>query len=409
MDSSVNQRRLRPFVALEVSALTSGMGNGVVMVAFPWLALELTGSPTAAGVMSAITALPLLLSLVFSGVAVDMLGRRRVAIVADVVSLVSVALVPVLGSLIGLSFPLLVVLSMLGAVVDPGGITAREAMLPEAARAARMSLDKANGIHEAVWSAAALVGAGVGGFALAAIGGERTLLIPAVLFIIGICAMALVAVPGSGRPSRAPDLGSVWPQTLAGLRFLWREPVLRAMAILGAVAMGCWLPIEGIVLPTYFQEIGRPDLLGLTVVALGVGAVAGTLAFVAFGARFRRRPLYLGCLIVSGAGVVGMALIPPFPVFLALCVVAGFAYGPLGPMVNTEMQSRAPDDMRGRVVGLMVATDQIGGPITYFLIGPLITGLGVTTAFLIMAIGVFVLALASVAVRPLRQMGQSPA
>ncbi len=397
-------RRLLPFVALEVSALTSGMGNGVVMVAFPWLALELTGSPTAAGVMSAITALPLLVSLVFSGVGVDMFGRRRVAIGADAISLVAVALVPVLGMLVGLSFPLLVLLSVLGAVVDPAGITAREAMLPEAAGAAQMPLQRANGIHEAVWSAATLVGAGVGGFALAEIGGERTLWLPAGLFVLGIVAMALVTVPGSGRPATRPDVRQAWPQTVAGVRFVWREPVLRAIALLGAVVVGFWLPIEGIVLPTYFQDIGRPDLLGVTVVVLGVGAVVGTLAFVAFGQRLPRRALYVSSMTVSGAAVVGMALVPPFPIFLGLCLLAGVAYGPIGPLVNTEMQERAPNEMRGRVVGLMVATDQLGGPLTYFLIGPLITALGVTSAFLIMACGVFALSLSAVFVRSLRQM-----
>ena len=121
-------------MALEVSTLASGLGNGVVMVAFPWLALEITGSATAAGVMSAITTLPMLVSLIFSGVGVDMFGRRRVAIAADAISLASVALVPIVGYFFGLSFGILVLLSVLGAVVDPAGITAREAMLPEAAR-----------------------------------------------------------------------------------------------------------------------------------------------------------------------------------------------------------------------------------------------------------------------------------
>lgn len=399
------ERRLLPFIALEFSALTSGMGNGVVMVAFPWLALELTGSATAAGVMSGITALPLLVSLILSGVGVDLIGRRRVAIGADVISLLSVALVPALGALIGLSFPLLVVLSVLGAVVDPAGITARETMVPEAARVARIPLARANGIHEAIWSAAALVGAGVGGFALVEFGGERALLIPAGLFAVGIVTMALVAVPGSQRPGTRAEVRAVWPQTLAGVRFLWREPVLRTIALLGAISMGFWLPIEGIVLPSYFSEIGRPDLLGITVMALGAGAVAGTLTFVGIGDRLPRRWLYVGATIGSAAAVVGMALVPPFPVFITLCVVAGFAYGPIGPIVNTEMQARAPESMRGRVVGLMVASDNIGGPLTYFLIGPLIAAQGVTTAFLVMACGVFLVALMSLFLRPLRSMG----
>ena len=402
------KRSLVPFLALEVSTLTSGMGNGVVMVAFPWLALEITGSATAAGTMSAITTVPMLFSLVFSGVGVDLLGRRVVAIAADVISLVSVALVPILGYAFGLSFPLLVLLSVLGAVVDPAGITAREAMLPEAARTANWTLDRVNGIHEAVWGAAYLVGAGVGGFALGVWGGETALWIPAGLFVIGILAMLLVKVPGSSRPAPKPSLSTVWPSTKEGLRWLWGNQVLRAIAILSAIIVGFWLPIEGIILPTYFQSIEAPEKLGLTVVALGVGTVVGTLAYAAVGSRLKRRPTYIASLIVSAAAVLGMAFLPPFGIFIPLCFIAGFASGPIGPMVNTEMQERAPDKLRGRVVGLLVATDHIGGPLTYFIIGPLIQNLGVDSAFLLMACGVLAVALSSLFVRSLRQMDAPP-
>ena len=152
------------------------------------------------------------------------------------------------------------------------------------------------------------------------------------------------------------------------------------------------MPIEGIVLPTYFQMIDAPEKLGITVVALGLGGVAGTLAFVAFGSRFRRRPMYVGSLLISTAAVLGMALLPPFPILVALCVIAGFAYGPIGPLVNTEMQERAPDNMRGRVVGLIV--------------GPLIQNLGVDSAFLLMACAVFAVAVSSIFVKSLKQMDE---
>ena len=52
---------------------------------------------------------------------------------------------------------------MAGAVFDPAGAGAREAMLPEAAESAGLSLPRANGIHEAIWGAAFLLGPGLGG------------------------------------------------------------------------------------------------------------------------------------------------------------------------------------------------------------------------------------------------------
>ena len=49
---------LLPVVLLEAANLVSGLGNAVVMLAFPWLVLEATGSAAAAGAVAAISALP---------------------------------------------------------------------------------------------------------------------------------------------------------------------------------------------------------------------------------------------------------------------------------------------------------------------------------------------------------------
>ena len=61
-------------------------------------------------------------------------------------------------------------LAVIGAFFDPAGITARESMLPEAARAAGLPLERANGMHEAIWGVAYLVGPGVGGLLIAVVG-----------------------------------------------------------------------------------------------------------------------------------------------------------------------------------------------------------------------------------------------
>ncbi len=101
---NTNGRHLAPFAALEAATALSGAANGVSMVAFPWLVLELTGSASSAAAVGAITLVPLLLTSLVSGTLVDILGRRRVSVVSDLLSLVSVAAIPILSALVGLSF-----------------------------------------------------------------------------------------------------------------------------------------------------------------------------------------------------------------------------------------------------------------------------------------------------------------
>lgn len=377
-----------PFVALEAATLVSGTSNGITMIVFPWLVLELTGSPTAAGAIAAITALPLVVSFLFAGVAVDMLGRRRVAVVSDVLSMVSVALVPILDATVGLTFWLLAGLAVLGAVFDPAGISAREAMLPEAAEEAGLPLERANGIHEAIWGVAYLIGPGVGGLAIGVLGAAATYWLSTALFAMAALIMLLVRIPGAGRPAEHARPTGVWRSTREGVAFAWQDRVLRTVGLMGMVIVGFWLPIEGVVFPVYFQAAGQPERLGAMVMALSLGGIAGALLYGAAGHRVSRRMAFLSCMTGAGLMVVGLAVLPPFGVLLAVGLAAGLLYGPVGPIENLMIQRRTPDVLRGRIVGLLTSAAYVAGPLGYAVAGPLIEQVGLGTAFRAMALGV---------------------
>lgn len=393
-----------PFVALESATVLSGMANGVSMIAFPWLVLELTGSASAAGALAAITAVPLLFSFLFAGVVVDIVGRRKVAVVSDLLSMVSVAAVPLLDGIVGLTFALLAALAVLGAVFDPAGISARESMLPEAAGAARLPLERANGIHEAVWGAAYLLGPGIGGLAIGFFGAATTFLVSAVMFALGAAVMFAVRVPGSGRLPDHERPSGVWVSTREGIAFVWRDRVLRAVGLVSMVIVGFWLPIEGVVFPVYFQAAGDPQRLGITVMALSLGGIIGALLYGVIGPRVGRRRAFVVSMSATGAGVVGMAFLPPFPVLLIFGFAAGLMYGPVGPLVNLMIQQRTPSAMRGRVVGLLTSAAYISGPLGYIVAGPLIENIGLQPAFMIMAVGVLAVGVWSIFMPSLRGM-----
>ncbi len=366
----------------------SGTANGISMIAFPWLVLELTGSASAAGVLGAITALPLLVSFLFAGVFVDIVGRRKVAVVSDLLSMTSVALVPILGTWFDLTFWPLAALAVLGAVFDPAGISARESMLPEAARTAGLGLERANGIHEAIWGAAYLIGPGVGGLAIGFFGASTTFWLSAAMFALGALIMFLVRVPGAGRPPEHERPSGVWASTVEGVRFVWNDRVLRAVALVSMVIVGFWLPVEGVVLPVYFEDLGQPQRLGVTVMALSAGGIVGALLYGAVGSRFSRRLAFVSAMTGAGLAVLGMAALPAYALLLVFAVLAGLFYGPVGPLVNLMIQHRSPPVMRGRVVGLLTSAAYVSGPIGYLISGPMVEFLGLQQAFLIMAVGV---------------------
>jgi MFS family permease len=395
-------RSWRPFVVLESTAVLAGTANGITMVAFPWLVLETTGDASLTALLAAVTAVPLLLSMLFTGVVVDMVGRRRVAIASDVLSMLSVALVPVLAATVGLNFALLLVVALLGAVFDPAGITARETMLPEAARRAGLPLERANGIHESAYGFAFLLGPGIGGVLIGVVGTTATFWATAAAFAASALLMATTRMPGGGRRASEDRPHGIWVSTREGLSFLWRDRVLRTVAITMSLLVAVWLPIEGVVLPVVFNEVDSPARLGFLITAMSTGGVVGALLYAAVGGRFSRRWAYVASLIGCAIPVVLMSFLPAYPVMLVLGFLTGLFFGAVNPITNLAMQNRTPEVLRGRVVGAMGSATYAAGPIGYLVAGPLIDAWGAQEVFLALTLLLLAVSVATMFLPSLR-------
>src|SRR6476620_5414220 len=165
-----------PLDTILFAALLAGAGNGITIVAFPWLVLQRNGSALDASIVAMAGTIPLLVATLIAGAAVDYLGRKRVSVVRATLSALSVAAVPLLALTFGVHVvhvAVLAGLAALGALFDQAGTTARETMLPEAAQRAGWTLDHANSVYEAVFNLSYIVGPGVGGLMIATLGGRR--------------------------------------------------------------------------------------------------------------------------------------------------------------------------------------------------------------------------------------------
>ncbi|MET0825665.1 MAG: MFS transporter [Acidimicrobiales bacterium] len=398
----------RSFLLLEAATLVSGVGNGVAMVALPWLALEATGSASAAGIVATAAALPLIAASLVSGTVVDSFGRRRTAVVSDLLSLIAVAAIPIADATVGLSLGLLIVFAALGAAFDPAGITARETLLPAAAHGAGWGLERANSVHEAVWNVAFLVGPGIGGLLIATVGAASTLWVTAAGFALSLALTSRIRVPGAGIPEAHVRPEGFWTGTLEGLRFIRHEPLLRTTALLSMAIVALYLPVEGVILPTYFNEQGQPARLGTVLMALSLGGIAGSLAYGKWGTRLRRRTAFVLAIVGVGVPLFGMALLPPFTVMVLFATIAGFLYGPIAPLENYAMQTRTPEELRGRAFGVLTSAAYAAGPVGYLLVGPLVEALGLRPAFILLSAGLVLVTLAAIPARSLHLLDEPP-
>src|SRR2546423_3354513 len=124
-----------PLFLILFAALMAGAGNGISIVALPWLVLQRNGSALNASIVAMAGTLPLLAATLIAGAAVDYLGRRRVSMISDALSALSVAAVPVLALTFGVDVINVAVLagaSALGAFFLPARGTGPPTVRPAA-------------------------------------------------------------------------------------------------------------------------------------------------------------------------------------------------------------------------------------------------------------------------------------
>jgi H+ antiporter protein len=379
--------------------LVAAAGNGISIVAFPWLVLQRDGSALDASIVAGAASLPLLFSTLLAGTAVDFLGRKRISIISDLLSGATVAAVPLLAMLFGVSVvnvAVLAVLAALGALFDPAGITARESMLPEAASRAGWTLDRTNGLYEAVFNVAYIAGPGLGGLLIATIGGINTMWVTAATFALSIVAVSLLRLEGAGPPTVEERPDGVWSGMVEGLRFVWNLKVLRTLALIDLAMTGLYLPMESVLFPKYFTDRNAPAHLGWVLMALSIGGLVGALAYPLLVRQMSRRVILLIATLTLGLCTAAFSVLPPLAVILLLCALVGLVYGPIAPIYNYVMQTKSPAALRGRVVGVMTSLAYAAGPLGFMLAGPLADAFGLKVTFLALAIPMILIGLASV-------------
>ncbi|TPG36048.1 MFS transporter [Mycolicibacterium hodleri] len=400
----------RPLFLIFFAALTAGAGNGISLVAFPWLVLQRNGSAVEASIVAMAGTLPLLVATLIAGAAVDYLGRRRVSMISDALSALSVVAVPVIALIFGadaINVAVLAGLAALGAFFDPAGMTARETMLPEAAQRAGWTLDRSNGVYEAVFNLAYIVGPGIGGLLITTLGGIDTMWVTAGAFALSISAVAVLRLQGAGTPNRE-HMPQVWAGVVEGLRFVWHSPVLRTLAFVELAATGLYMPMESVLFPKYFTDRNEPAQLGWVLVALSVGGLVGALGYAALSKYANRRTIVLVAVLVLGVSMTVIAFLPPLPVILVLCAVVGLVYGPMAPIYNYVMQTRAPAHLRGRVVGVMGSLAYAAGPLGLIVAGPLADAAGLHVTFLALSLPMLVLGAVAIFLPALRHLDREP-
>ncbi len=402
--------RWGPIGLLQVPNLLSGMANGVVTIAVPWLVLDRTGSVAAAGLVAAVSALPGILAAPLSGWAVDHFGRRIVSIISDLLSAVSVAAIPIVAFFTDLNLAWIIGLAMLGAVFDPAGYTARKALIPDVAEASHISVTRLNGIHEGVFSVGWVIGPLVGSLLIATLGPVMAFWVPFILFVISAFLVVFLHVGDAGQDAKAAreEAGephpSAWQNAVLGARIIWNDHALRALIIAVTILGSIYLPTEVVLLPAHFIAIDQPESLGLVLAALSGGTIVGSFGYGWLSQRVTRLNIARGVLVATIVFYLPIALLPPLPLMIASAFAIGLAWGPMPPLMNTVVQRRVDPDAQGRVYGIQTALFYALPPVFMLATGVIAERTGVMPVLLGLWVLMTIVALGVLLVKSIRDI-----
>ncbi|WP_214407502.1 MFS transporter [Pseudonocardia lacus] len=414
---SITTLRRQMFAALATPNYRSYfIGNAVSMtgtwmqiVAQGWLVLQLTGSATALGVVTALQTLPTLLLGPYGGVIADRLDKRKL-LIATKSAMGAIALV--LGVLTTTGaiqlwqvYALAVVLGLASCFESP----ARQAFVLE--MVGPDHLRNAVSLNSVLVNAARAVGPAVAGIVIAVGGLGVCYLVNAVSFVAVVAMlvrMDVAALHPSTPAPRAPG------QLREGFRYVRSEPgLLVPLLMMGLV--GCLTYEFQVVLPIVASETfaGDSTTYGFLTAAMGAGAVVGGLAVAARGGTGMRSLVWLS--VAYGVTMTLVAVSPTLPVALAAMVLVGVTSVAFMSIGNSTLQLASAPHMRGRVMALwtvaFLGSTPIGGPIAGWVSqefgGRAGLGLGAVACFVAAGMGLLALrrrpaALAAVPVAPPR-------
>jgi DHA3 family macrolide efflux protein-like MFS transporter len=373
-----------PYLLVEISNITSVISGSMVFIALPWLALEITGSAASAGALVALTSIPGIFFGPILGTLIDRIGRRISGLISEVLTALTILLIPIVHSSIEISFALLVLLALGRAIVSPASLTARKSIIPDVAGPSGLSLERANSIHEAVFATGFAIGPAVAALFIGLIGPFDVFYVVACFSALSATALFLVRTKES-RGDGVSETGSLFKDTVLGAKTILKTPaVLLGLSFVMTLAM-IYLPTEMVVLPAHFNALNYAEGLGLLISTMAGASVVGALLFEKLQKKFRYSTILKFGFIGLGTSVLLMSLLPPFWVLLILGAVLGFSWGPLMPMLNTVIQRVIPENMRGRVFGIESTIWGAGPTLTAVVVGLAVDGVGVQPVYFVLA------------------------
>jgi MFS family permease len=339
---------------LWTSILVSSLGGQVTMLALPLTAaVLLKATPTQMGLLTAMEIAPFVLFSLPAGVWLDRVRKLPVYIGGETLLAFTVASVPLAWALGWLSMAWLYVVGFaLGTVFTTAGSAAQIVLTQVVPRERLVEAHAKNALAS---SGAEVVGPGLAGLLIRALGAPLALLVDALMLLWSAWILRGVRVTERREPKADAHF---WRDLREGLSFVRRTKLLVALA----AVVGCWQLFHqaALVVTILFatQVLGLSEQqIGLCFVALGVGTVLASLAGHTISRRIGPGPSLPVAIGICALGWLALALAPANRWGVAAFAFMLFAFGVGAVLIFVNFlalrQAVTPEPLLGRMTSTM--------------------------------------------------------
>jgi MFS family permease len=323
----------------------SELGSQISTVAYPLLVLALTHSPAKAGLVGLAATLPLPLLALPAGMLADHFDRKRLMLACDAIRAAALAVLTISVFAGHVTFGVIAAVAFIdGALMTVSFVTERGVLRrlvpPE-------QLSAAVAQNESVFYASSILGPPVGGL-LFAIARAVPFLADSVSYAVSATAKLLTRA--KFQVERTQERGNLAAEFTSGLRWLWRQPLLRTCSLLTAAANPTWRALYLMLVVLAKRHGASSELIGVMFAMIAAGGLlGGFLAASRLAERISARAAVRFDLCVT-ALLMPLLLIAPGTLFTAL-IVALIELP--APIANSQIEglrgTLAPEYMQGRV------------------------------------------------------------
>jgi len=366
----------RDFSLLWTGQATSMLGDQFYAIAGAWLVLNLTGDPLALGMVMALGGIPRVVFTVLGGAITDRVSPRMVMLLSDTLRLGLAGLLTLqvfTGTLqVWMVYIYSLVFGALGGVFQPAAMSMPPHLVPAE------DLQAGNSIMQGSTQLIGFLGPALAGGLIAAFPSQNTgvgLAIAFDAFTFVVSVVTLWMMRGGSAKAFPPAAGktSMFQTIWEGIRFMYKDPVLRLSFVLLAVANFAFAGpfIVGIPYLANIRFAEGAAAFGLVTAGYAGGNLLGIILSGTLP-RPGRSAIKILMVVMFAAFAIGTAAlgwIDQTWLAMADLFVLGALNGYLAIFLITGVQRNTPREMMGRLMSLMLLMGLIFMPISQAIAG----------------------------------------